>query len=233
VRAPRSNRPSFSIRPLLFAALACAPACASSAAAPAAETGPAHAAPASANGERELAAARDKAGIAKLQLVLAEKRAESGKLRKQRELEQARAELTQFDESDAPNQLARSKLDLARRRDALTEQQEELAQLEMLYEKQDLADKTREIVLQRGKRRVERAQDELAIAERESAALETKTLPRQRAKLAFEVEAKTRELDEQSCESEAGLLEKRLAVRSADAELKAAEDKAAAGGKAP
>jgi hypothetical protein len=50
----------------------------------------------------------------------------------------------------------------------------------MLYEKEDLADKTREIVLQRGKRRVERAKEELAIAERESASLEASVCPARR-----------------------------------------------------
>jgi len=185
-----------------------------------------------AHAERELATAQDKLAIARLQLELGQHRAQSGRARREAELQLARGELTQFEESDAPNQLAKSKLEIQRRRDSLFEQQEELAQLEMLYEKQDLADKTREIVLQRGKRRVERAQEELAIAEREAATLETKALPRQRAKLALEVESRTRELDEQRAEAEVGQLEKRLALRAAEAELQALQEKAgSAGGK--
>jgi hypothetical protein len=183
--------------------------------------------------QRDLAAAQDKLLIAKLQLGLAERRAETSRARKQAELELARAELTQFDECDAPSQIAKTKLDLTRRRDALAEQQEELAQLEMLYEKQDLADKTREIVLQRGKRRVERAQEELAIAGRDAATLESRSLPRQRAKLALEVEAKTREFEDLKPEAEAALLEKRMAVRAAEAELETAQEKAAAPGARP
>jgi hypothetical protein len=194
----------------------------------AAPAGAAHADP-----ERDLATARDKLAIAHLQLEVAEKRAESSRMRKAGELELARSELAQFDENDAPNRVAKSRLDLARRHDALTEQKEELAQLEMMYEQQDLADKTREIVLARGKRRVERAQADVAIAERDAAALEAKALPRERAKLALEIEAKSRELEEMKRDAEATLLEKRVAVRSAEADVHAAELKAGGTGSKP
>jgi hypothetical protein len=209
--------------PLAFAALA---ACA---AMPAAGKSPPVQSSAGGSSEHDPAALRDKVEIARLQLAIAEQRAETARTRKEKELEIGKAELAQFEESDAPNRLARSKLELARRRDALAEQQEELAQLEMMYEQQDLADKTREIVLQRGKRRVERAQEELAISERDAAALESRTLPRERAKLALEIEIKERELVESKSDAEATLLEKRLAVRSAEDALATADTKASGG----
>lgn len=180
-----------------------------------------------------LATAQDKLAIAKLQLELGQQRAESNRARKQVELELARGELAQFDECDAPSQLARSKLELTRHRDALVEQQEELAQLEMLYEKQDLADKTREIVLQRGQRRVARAQEDLALAERDAKTLEERSLPRQHARLKLEVEAKTRELAQLQPEEAAATLEKHMAVRAAEADLRAAEAKAGGAGAKP
>lgn len=178
------------------------------------------------DGERGLSAARDKLTLARMQAEIAGKKAEDARSRKERELELARAEIAQFDELDAPNRIAKAHLDLTRRQDALSEQQEELAQLEMMYEKEDLADKTREIVLQRGKRRVERAKEELAIAARETQALETRTIPRERAKLQLEADAKSRELQSMKLESEAALLEKATAVKSAEADLQAAESKA-------
>jgi hypothetical protein len=227
LRAPERSR---SRTLLALALLLCATSCQT--APPAAH---ANAAPAATheNAERELASAQDKLAIAKLQQGLAESRASSSRARKEAELQFARGELSQFAECDGPSQIAKSKLELTRRRDALAEQQEELAQLEMLYEKQDLADKTREIVLQRGKRRVERAQEELAIAERDAATLESQSLPRQRARLELEVEAKARELDEQGLEIQAARLEKGLALREAEAALQAAQEKAAAGGAKP
>jgi len=203
--------------------VAFAPACASTShaeksapPAPAARTDSAH----------QAAAARDKLSLAKMQLEIARKKADDARARKERELELSRAEVAQFEESDAPNRVAKSRLDLTRRQDALAEQQEELAQLEMMYEKEDLADKTREIVLQRGKRRVERAKTELAISERETQALETRTIPRERSKLVLELEAKARDLEGMVHETEATLLEKRMAVEAAEADLQAAETKA-------
>jgi hypothetical protein len=217
-----SDRPrlrSLLALPLLLCALACqtAPAPAKESAAPA---------PPHEDSSLQLATAQDKLAIAKIQLELDQQRAESNRARKEVELELARRELDQFLECDSPSQLAKSQLELTRHRDALVEQQEELAQLEMLYEKQDLADKTREIVLQRGQRRVARAQEELAIAERDAKTLEERTLPRQHDRLKIEIETKTYELNELKPEAEAALLEKRMAVRAAEAELQAAQAKA-------
>jgi hypothetical protein len=222
LRASDRTRP---VRLLALPLLLCAISC--QAAPPPAKAGLAPAQPTE-DSALQLATAQDKLAIAKLQLALGEQRAQSTQARKQVELELARGELTQFDECDAPSQLAKSKLDLTRHRDSLVEQQEELAQLEMLYEKQDLADKTREIVLQRGQRRVARAQEDLAIAERDAETLESRTLTRQRTRLTLEVEAKTRELEEQKTELAVALLEKRMAVRAAKAELQAAQAKAGA-----
>lgn len=209
----------------ILTVLAVAPACASPGRT---EASAASAPAASRDGERGLAAARDKLTLARMQAEIAGKKAEDARSRKERELELARAEIAQFDELDAPNRIAKAHLDLTRRQDALSEQQEELAQLEMMYEKEDLADKTREIVLQRGKRRVERAKEELAIAGRETQALETRTIPRERAKLQLEADAKSRELQSMKLETEASLLEKATAVKSAEADLQAAESKAGA-----
>ena len=210
---------------LCLVPLALAFACATAPASGGAPDHPGHPPPSADSGDRDPAVLRDKLEIARLQLATAEQRAETARLRKEKELELGKAELAQFDEIDAPNRLAKAKLELARRRDALSEQQEELAQLEMMYEQQDLADKTREIVLQRGKRRVERAQEELAISERETTALGARTLPRERGKLALEVETRERELVESKSDAEATLLEKRLAVRSAEDALAAADSK--------
>jgi hypothetical protein len=224
LHADLASRVRRSSRSVLLLACALVPACAATANAPTAPT--ASESPSKKDDARAVAAAHDKVAIARLQLGIAEKNAATSRMRKEKELELARSELEQFEANDAPNRLAKAKLDLQRRRDALTEQKEELAQLEMMYEHEDLADKTREIVLQRGRRRVERAQDELAIEESESTALEAKTLPRERAKLVLEIEVKKQELDTTQSETEVTMLEKRLALRTAEGEAETAEAKA-------
>ena len=124
---------------------------------------------------------------------------------------------------DAPDRLARERLSLARAQDGMAEQEEELAQLESTYAEVDLADKTREIVLRRNHRRVERAKEELAIHERELAKLGDYDLPRERAKLALEVEVTTHELESARRSAEVGLLQKQIALEEARAALEKQE----------
>jgi len=169
--------------------------------------------------ERELDLARRKLHAAELELEHAQKTTGEDQAEKAGELELARAELRQFDEVDAPARLAQERLALTRSKDSLAEQEEELAQLEQTYAEVDLADKTREIVLQRNHRRVERAKAELALAERAFAALEQHTLPRERAKLALEVETKTNALASAGRGAALDVLEKEIALAEARAAL--------------
>ena len=170
--------------------------------------------------ERQLAIAREKLTEARVDAEVQKAEAKDAADKGKGELELAKAELTQFDERDAPTRIAKAKLDLQDARDALSEQQEELAQLEATYAGGDLADKTREIVLNRGKRRVARAQQRLAIQERETSSLEQLTIPRERGKLELEVQTKTRDLQRSADAATAhDALSKRIAILSAEAEV--------------
>ena len=167
--------------------------------------------------------AKQKLDIATLELSIAEAKQQNEVYRREQELDLAKSELAQFDERDAPNRTARSELDLQRGRDTLAEQEEELAQLQMTYADVDLADKTREIVLNRNQRRVARAKDALLIQERESETLKTRVLPRERAKLALDVESKTRELESTRRDADLELRRKRMAIDDAKREVEKLE----------
>lgn len=181
--------------------------------------------------EQELETARTKVHVAELELALAQKTREEEQAHKAKELEFAKGELTQFDEVDSPTRLAQERLSLTRSKDNLAEQEEELAQLEMTYAEVDLADKTREIVLRRNHRRVERAKETLALEERDLAKLEKHILPRERAKLALGVEEKAHALENAQRSAEIGLLGKNMALEEARAALAKLEKGGA--GKAP
>ena len=205
---------------VLLSALGCASArSAPQPARPGTETASAPSSP----GERELEVARRKLRVAELELELAEKTRDEDRTHKARELELAQAELRQFDEVDAPDRLASERLSVARAKDSMAEQEEELAQLEMTYAEVDLSDKTREIVLRRNHRRVERAKEELAIAERELAKLEQHVLPIERAKLTLEIQAKTDALASAERTAEIGLLGKQISLEEARAALEKQE----------
>ena len=182
--------------------------------------------PGSTDGPLEIA--RSKLHVAELELALARKTNDEDQAHKAKELELAQGELRQFDEIDSPDRLARERLSLTRSQDGLAEQEEELAQLEMTYAEVDLSDKTREIVLRRNHRRVERAKEELALAERALTKLEQHTLPRERAKLALEVDEKTHALENAQRTAEIGLLGKNIALEEARAAV-AKQEKGHAG----
>jgi len=181
--------------------------------------------------EQELATARTRARIAELEVALAQKTREEEQAHKAKELELAKGELAQFDEIDAPTRLAQQRLSLTRSKDGLAEQEEELAQLEMTYAEVDLSDKTREIVLRRNHRRVERAKEMLALEERDVTKLEKHALPRERAKLALAVEEIAHALENGQRSAEIGLLSKNMALEEARAALAKLEK--GASGKTP
>ena len=136
-----------------------------------------------------------------------------------RERRQAAEDLQRWRAEERPRREAEDALDLQVSADNLLETAEELKQLEMMYKEQDLADKTREIVLRRNHRRVEREKEELALAEHDLVKLEQHTLPRERARLALAVDEKTRALETAQRTAEIALLGKQLALEEARAAL--------------
>jgi hypothetical protein len=135
----------------------------------------------------------------------------------------AKEGLTQFEDRDSKTRLEKGRLNLKRMEDALDESKEELAQLEMMYQEQDLADKTREIVLRRGKRRVERTEAALAIEKQELEQLERQVLPLERKKLAMDVDGKARALEAARRAAKDSAFEREIAATTAAQELEKLE----------
>jgi len=79
------------------------------------------------------------------------------------DLDIARQELKVFNEVTAPNRTARADLGLQWAEDGLREAQEEPDQLILMYQDAQFADQTKEIVIDRAKRRLERTQRDLAL----------------------------------------------------------------------
>jgi len=108
----------------------------------------------------------------------------------EKELELAAEKLARFKEFDAPNRIARAELTLKNMRDAAEEAKEELKQLELMYEEQDLEDKTREFVINRGKRNLERRKQSLAIEERGLVSLKEHEIPSELASIELDTAKK-------------------------------------------
>jgi hypothetical protein len=176
--------------------------------------------------ERQRAIERNKVARARMD-VEANRRSDAAALEKAKaELAQAEQARKRFGEEEAPIKTERAQLDLQEAQDSLAENREELDQLEMMYKADDLADKTKEIVLNRGKRRLERAQQRLALQQREANSLQSE-LDQTRAKLELAVTEKKVELERMQRSVESDALEKDTAVLSAQAELARVEEELA------
>lgn len=169
--------------------------------------------------EHEMQIAAVKLEQAKLEMEVVQQQSESELDIAHQEAALAERRLASFDEMTAPTRRASAELDLQAARDSLRESEQELEQLRMMYAEQDLADQTREIVLERGARRVERSAARLAIQEQELAMLVQHTLPQERQDLAIEHERKRREIERRMRERQVEVLSKQIGIMTAEAEL--------------
>jgi len=135
------------------------------------------------------------------------------------ELGMAQAKLDQFREVDMPNSVAKSELSLQRAKDSTQEAAEELEQLEIMYRDQDLEDLTSEFVINRGKRRAERAQRSLAIQESEFASLKNHSMPRELRTRELDVIKKTDALRAAEADAEASALKQQIAILKIEGEI--------------
>lgn len=127
--------------------------------------------------------------------------------------------LKEFDEKHTAVRLERSRLDLQGTRDYVKESEEELAQLEMMYKEADLADKTREIVIQRAQRRLERARKSLEIQTRDSDNLEKATIPVEREDLRIALMQKDQTVLQAQRQAAADTRGKQIELMKAQAEI--------------
>jgi hypothetical protein len=135
------------------------------------------------------------------------------------ERELAAAKLEDFDKQGAPVRLEKAQLSLKRAEDNVLESREELEQLQMMYGEEELGEKTSEIVIARAKRRLERAEWNLNIQRQELQDLQNATIPLERRELQLKQEAAEAELQSTQRTAESSLLEKRIALMSAEAEV--------------
>ncbi len=135
----------------------------------------------------------------------------------------AEAELATFLEVEAPNRVTGAELSLQASRDRALEAAEELAQLEIMYEDQDLEERTREFVISRGRRQAERTEARLALEERELAALKERELVTRRTRLEIAVARAREALEAGERELTVTRLRQDLALREAERALADAE----------
>lgn len=138
---------------------------------------------------------------------------------KQRALGTAREKLEVFETMEMPQRRRDAELDLQSAEHRLLDAREELEQLVVMYEDSELEDRTSEIVLNRGRRQLEMAEERLALQRQQLARLERD--------LAIELRQKREAVDDAGAELAEAERDAKLDDIRKQASVQAAEDELA------
>ncbi len=169
--------------------------------------------------KRELQMAEMRLQKAKMQLDITEKQNALAIDKAKKDLELAQRKLRNFKEKGKPERIERADLGLAFAQDGLKEAEQELEQLEKMYKDDQFADMTKEIVLERGRRRLERSRKGLQIETAAVGVLKTETLPIEELEQETGVKDKTEALDKMQIDQTLGMIDQRVGLISAEGEV--------------
>jgi hypothetical protein len=131
------------------------------------------------------------------------------------ELEKAKAELDLFLKELKPREIEEKKISLDQSTYRAEHSKDELGELVAMYEADEFARTTKELVLKRGRRELEMADRYLAVAKKESAHLEQWVLPQRERELRQKVADAELERRKAETERDKARVEMELAIRKA------------------
>lgn len=161
--------------------------------------------------------------IKKLSLASDERSSERAIADAERELRDAREKLQAFTSHERPHKLDDGRLDLDQTEQRRKEEQAELDELKAMYDQEDLASLTKELVMDRGRKSLEFAQRRLDLQARSYDHLKTVEVPREQRELEEAVQKAERDLAEARDKAAKGKLEARLELMKAEREIADAE----------
>jgi len=176
--------------------------------------------------QRKVAKLQRSLEVAELNLAKARIAVEIGDLKyrdalaqAEKEFELAKKRQQIFAKMTAPNRKARAELELQQAEDGLLEARQELEQLELMYRDEQFADQTKEIVIERARRRLERTQRDLELRREELRVLIEVSLPLEQEELDLAAELKKRAVLQVERDNESGIIDRKVAVLNAEAEV--------------
>jgi hypothetical protein len=170
-------------------------------------------------GQRDLQMADLKLAKAKVQIELTEKQNTQAVEKAKKDIEVAERKLKNFKEKSRPERIERAELGLAFGQDSVKEAEQELEQLEIMYKDDQFADKTKEIVLERGRRRLERTKKSLAIESGAIALLKNETLPLEELEQELALKDKREAFEKMQRDQELGMIDQRVGLIAAEGEV--------------
>ena len=184
--------------------------------------------------ERKRAKLERSLEVAQLNLAKAQIAVELGDLKyndqishAEMEFELAKRRQQIFTKFTAPARLARGEVSLQQAEDAVLEAREELGQLERAHGAEPSAEQGGEMAIERAKRRLQRLERDLELRRAEHATLKDVTLPLEQSELDLAAEQKKRAVLQAQRDNEGALIDRRIAVLNAEAEVARLENELA------
>ena len=168
---------------------------------------------------RDLQIAELRVQRAEMALEHARAQSETNLEKAQKGMEMAGRRWSNYLERSVPSRLEWAALGLTRAEDRFKEAKEELEQLELMYAEDDFADGTKEIVLDRGRRRLERSAKDLELRRIDHETLVERTLPLEKEEQMDRLEDARRHLARTSRDSLITLLDHEIGLTGARAEV--------------
>ena len=198
-----------------------------------AEQAPAEAAKAPSEAElrkksREVEYAKLQLEIARLEAENERKSAKQGVEGAERELAAAKAERDQFKKTGLAHELDERALSLDRAKQNVLEAEQELTELETMYKQEEFAGATKELVLTRGRSRLEMSKRDLELNQRRSDQLKNFELKKREKELGERVTKAQQALEEAKARAAKVELAQRLALMRSEHSLADAERELAA-----
>lgn len=178
--------------------------------------------------QRELASTATEQRVAEVERGMRQLGVDAALAKTALELEVAQKNLKVFLEEVKPREIEEKKIGVDQSTYRAEHQKDELGELTAMYDADEFARTTKELVLKRGRRELEMAERYLAVARKESAHFEGVTLPQRERELRQKVadaefERKKAELDAQKAKAEFQLALERAKNRVANLEDDIAE----------
>ncbi|MFY9342267.1 MAG: hypothetical protein WAT39_07250 [Planctomycetota bacterium] len=171
------------------------------------------------NKQRELESAQVENRIAEMDRTVRQWGVDAALKKTATELEQAQKTLKLFLDEVKPREVEEKKINLDQSTYYAEHQKDELGELEAMYQADEFAAKTKELVLKRGRRSLEMAERSLAIARRENAQFLGVTLPDRERELRQKVTDAELERRKAETEAEKAKIEFAQAIKKAQFRL--------------
>ncbi len=173
--------------------------------------------------QREVEYAKIDLDLAKMSTAAEARESDQAVVEATQKLDAVKKDRENFKNTETPQKLSERQLDIDRSTQQMSEQKQELDELEKMYKQEEFASLTKELVLDRGRKHYEFAKRALELAKKNQEQLINFDLPKKQLELDQAVERSEKALAETNAKKEKSALESTLKVKRAEYHLDEAQ----------